>query len=52
MSSEVGKVVEWIHRLHPSIDLELSGVFQGNSTEIIVLCSLVNMDGFERHPWI
>ncbi len=36
MSSEVRKLVQWIHALHPSIGLELNGVFQGNSTEIII----------------
>lgn len=37
MSPEIGKLVERIHTLHPSIGLELNGVFQGHSTEIFLL---------------
>jgi hypothetical protein len=36
-SLEVAKLVEWIYNLHPSIGLELNGVFQGHSTEIFLL---------------
>jgi hypothetical protein len=52
MSSEVGKLVEWIHRLHSSNDLELSDVFQGNSTGTVVYAPWSTWAGFERHPWI
>lgn len=34
-SDEVIKLVEWIHTLHPTIGLELTGVFRGRSTELI-----------------
>ena len=36
-SPEIGKLVQWIHKLDPSIGLELNGVFEGRSTEIFVL---------------
>jgi hypothetical protein len=32
---EVSRLVEWIHSLHPSIGLELTGVYRGRSTELI-----------------
>ncbi|KAI9781517.1 MAG: hypothetical protein M1839_005932 [Geoglossum umbratile] len=33
-SGEMGKLVEWIHALHPAIGLELTGVYQSRSTFI------------------
>ena len=36
-SQEFGKLVQWIHKLDPSIGLEFNGVFEGRSTEIFVL---------------
>lgn len=32
---EVSRLVEWIHSLHPSIGLELTGVYRGRSTDLI-----------------
>lgn len=32
---EVSRLVEWIHSLHPSIGLELTGIYRGRSTDSI-----------------
>ena len=50
---EVSRLVEWIHSLHPSIGLELTGVYRGRSTDLIfhapwALWSMLDgLDGWE-----
>lgn len=33
--NEVSKLVKWNHSFHPSIGLELAGVYLGRSTDVI-----------------
>ena len=50
---QVSRLVEWIHSLHPSIGLELTGVYRGRSTDLIfhapwALWTMLNgLDGWE-----
>lgn len=50
---EVFRLVEWIHSLHPSIGLELTGVYRGRSTNLIfhapwaLWTVLSGLDGWE-----